>query len=88
MKFSTPIEKQDLLKSTEKELYHVFKLTKEQESGKTFYSLETVSTSIDVALATTSVWNRSMGFDTICLFRKANKLFKVSPEDSSKISFL
>jgi len=87
MKFSTPTEKQELLKTTEKGLYHVFKVIKNQEKGTVLFSLETVSTSVDVALATTNVFNKCMGFETICLFRKMNKLFKVDPTDNSMIIF-
>jgi hypothetical protein len=88
MNFSTPTEKQELLKTTGKELYHVFKVIRDQDTGKVLFSLETVSTSPDVALATTSAYIRCMGFEAICLFRKANKLFKVDPVDESKVIFL
>ncbi len=82
IKFFEFIDKQKLVSSTEKNIYHVFLV---DESSKT-YSLEVATVSSDVALATVSVYKR-LGKQVICLFKKGNKLFTVNHETEEKLLF-
>lgn len=82
VKFFEFIEKQKLVSSTEKDLFHVFLV---DENAKT-YTLEVATVSEDVALATVSVYTR-IGRPCICIFKKSNKLFTVNPETAEKLLF-
>jgi|JI10StandDraft_1071094.scaffolds.fasta_scaffold163547_2 hypothetical protein len=82
LKFFEFIEKSKLTAATEKDLYHVFLV---DNTTKT-YSLETVSVSEEVALATVAVYTR-IGKSCVCLFKKSTKLFVVNPETSEKLLF-
>lgn len=82
LKFFEFIEKSKLIAATEKDLYHVFLV---DNTAKT-YSLEVVSVSEEVALATVAVYTR-IRKSCICLFKKSTKLFVVNPETSEKLLF-
>jgi|688.fasta_scaffold1475031_2 hypothetical protein len=83
--FHSEVDKYNLLKNTEKNVFHVF-ATKKGSDGKTLnFVLETASLSEDVALANVSVYAR-LGKETICLFRKGNTLFRVE-NDGKKILY-
>jgi hypothetical protein len=75
-------DKNNLLKCTEKNVFHVFLVDK---GNKTPLKLETATLSEDVALANVSVYAR-LGKETVCLFRKGNTLFRVE-NDGKKILY-
>ncbi|HNC57025.1 MAG TPA: hypothetical protein PLP33_16405 [Leptospiraceae bacterium] len=81
IKFFEIVEKQDINKITEKDIYYVFIVDQTTNS----YGMELATVSEDIALATASVYAR-VGKSCVCLFKKGNKLFKVE-QDGTKILF-
>lgn len=83
--FHAEVDKFNLLKCTEKNVFHVFATKKGSDGKHLLYVLETATLSEDVALANVSVYAR-LGKETVCLFRKGNTLFRVE-NDGKKILY-